>query len=65
MPYDPLMRWESEGGAVFAANEGNDSHDLSQPGCGLRRRYDRHDPRVVQTDPDPAERALRREIVAR
>jgi hypothetical protein len=35
MAYYPLMRWESEGGAVVAAIEGNH----------------RRDRRVVQTDP--------------
>ena len=35
MPYDPLMRWESEGGAVVTAIEGK------------RHR----DGRVIQTDP--------------
>ena len=65
MPYDPLMRWESEGGAVVAANEGDNPRDRSQPKRSLRPWHDRHDRRVAQTDPDLGERAWRREAVAR
>ena len=49
MPYDPLMRWENEGGAVVAANEGNDHRDRSQSTRSSRRCHDRRDRRVVQT----------------
>ena len=40
MPYDPLMRWENEGGAVVAANEGNDHRDRSQSTRSSRRCHD-------------------------
>ena len=49
MPSDPLMRWENEGGAVVAANEGNDHRDRSQSTRSSRRCHDR---RVVQTRHD-------------
>lgn len=65
MPYDPLMRWESEGGAVDAANEGNRHRDRSQTKHSSRRWHDRYDRRVVQTDPHLGERRRVRGVVAR
>jgi hypothetical protein len=64
MFYDPLMRWESEGGAV-AAIEGNHHRDGSQPKRSSRRWHDHRDRRVVQTDPCLGERRWRRGVVAR
>jgi hypothetical protein len=65
MPYDPLMRWASEGGAVLAANESNDHRDRSQPKPSSRRWHDRCDRHVVQTDPYLGERRRVRGVVAR
>jgi hypothetical protein len=65
MSYDPLMRSESEGGAVVAGNECNDHRDRSQPKRSSRGCHDRRDRRIVQTDPYLGERRSRRGVVAR
>jgi hypothetical protein len=65
MPYYPLMRLESEGGAVVAAIEGNHHRDPSQPKRSSGRWHDHRDRRVVQTDPYLGERRWVRGVVAR
>lgn len=64
MLYDRFVRWESEGGAVVAAIEGNHHGDRSQPKRRSRRWHDRRDRRVVQTDPYLGERRWVRGVVA-
>lgn len=65
MPYDPLVRRESVGGAVVAAIEGNHHCDRSQPRRSSRRWHDHRDRRVLQTDPYLGERGWVRGVMAR
>jgi hypothetical protein len=62
MPYDPLMGWESEGGAVVAVSEGDNHREQSPLKRSRRRGRDR---RVSpQTDRYPGERRRLREVMA-
>jgi hypothetical protein len=65
MPNDPLMRWESEGGAVVAAIEGNHHRDRSQPKRSSRRWHDHRDRRVVKTETYLGERRWVHGVVVR
>jgi hypothetical protein len=65
MSYDPLMRWESEDGAVGAAIEDNHHRDRSQPKRSSRRWHGHRDRPVVQTGPYLGERRWVRGVVAR
>jgi hypothetical protein len=66
MPYDPLMRWENEGGAVLAASDGRRRRPVSPGSNGNARRG--HDPRehhaLAQTDRIRSVRRRRRALVA-
>jgi hypothetical protein len=62
MPDDALMRWENEGGAVAATNEGTGGPDSPQPTRRSWRRRDRRDSVSAELVPDERHRA--REAVA-
>jgi hypothetical protein len=67
MSYDPLMRWESEGGAVVAVNEDNNHRDQYHRDQSPRKRSWRREceRRVsLQTDRYPGERRQLREVMA-
>lgn len=59
------MRWEIEGGAAAAANDGNHRSDRARPKRSSRRGHDRRDRRVsVQTGRYPDERRWPRGVMA-
>jgi hypothetical protein len=62
MPYDPLMGWESEGGAVVAVNEDNNHHEQSLPKRSWGRGRDRR--MSLRTNRYPGERRQLREVMA-